>query len=386
MSVFTPHLISEQERKALTVSPDYVKFLGGYFKYKCAESVLIQYIYYGLKLDVILNKISKSWNLSADENIKKYLSESEQKNEQLVSEIKKHMFKCYRLAKLKPVDYFLFNLRNKTDEEIKNYLSDAGMMELLSKTGARQLHNIELNEKCNFYKIASHWFFRDVAIIESTNDFDEFLAITTKHKRVIIKPASVGCGQGIFIYDSSCGKSPKAMFDEIMIKGNSYIIEELISQGKEMSSWNESSVNTLRINTYKNKKGVFNHVCFIRTGRAGSFVDNGGQGGIFACIDSNTGKIMTDGYDEHGRSYETHPDSGIEYKGWQIPNWNEVLELAKYIHKTAFPKHPYIAWDFAQSKNGWVLIEGNWGQFVAQQICLGHGVKNEIIALLKGTN
>jgi hypothetical protein len=30
--------------------------------------------------------------------------------------------------------------------------------------------------------------------------------------------------------------------------------------------------------------------------------------------------------------------------------------------------HVYIGWDFTLTEKGWVLIEGNWGQFVGQYI------------------
>lgn len=37
----------------------------------------------------------------------------------------------------------------------------------------------------------------------------------------------------------------------------------------------------------------------------------------------------------------------------------------------------YIGWDFALTERGWVLIEGNWGQYVAQQSALGKGLRTE---------
>jgi hypothetical protein len=32
------------------------------------------------------------------------------------------------------------------------------------------------------------------------------------------------------------------------------------------------------------------------------------------------------------------------------------------------PHHRYIGWDFALTDDGWVLIEGNWGQFLSQYV------------------
>lgn len=381
-----PPLLSVEDRRKLRVSKDLVKRRGGWFIHACTESLLVQYLYYGLKLDILMNKFSKSYAQRADIACKMFMTPEEYSNLNLVESIKQHMFHCLKLCKSKPEEYFIYGFRNKTDDEIRSYITDSSMMEILSKTGARKLHNVELSEKCNFYRIASPWFKREVALVESVSDFDTFATIVRKFGRVIVKPASDGCGSGIFICEYLDETSLKNTFSKMMQRGSTYIIEELIKQDHRMSVWNESSVNTLRINTYKNKKGVFNHICFMRTGRSGSFVDNGGKGGIFAIIDDKTGQICSDGRNEHLETYEKHPDSGITFKGWQIPEWKEVVNLAKDIHENVFPKHPYIAWDFALSDKGWVLIEGNWGQFVCQQMCLGRGIKHEILDLLNGNN
>lgn len=377
-------LISVEDRNKLKSSDDLINRRGGKFIHACTESLLVQYIYYGLKLDILMNMFSKSYEIRAENACKNFLTPEEYLNRTIVEKIKKHMFHCLKLCKSKPEEYFIYGFRNKTDEEIRTYITDSSMMEILSKTGARKLHNVELSEKCNFYKIAAPWFKREVALVESASDYDDFANIVRKQGKVIVKPASDGCGSGIFICEYKDEQSLKNTFTEMMQRGSSYIIEELIKQDSRMGVWNESSVNTLRINTYKNKNGVYNHICFMRTGRSGAFVDNGGKGGIFAIIDDKTGRICSDGHNEHLDTFINHPDSGITYKGWQIPEWDEVLELAKIIHEKVFPKHPYIAWDFALSDRGWVLIEGNWGQFVCQQVCSERGVKQEIIDLLKG--
>lgn len=88
-------------------------------------------------------------------------------------------------------------------------------------------------------------------------------------------------------------------------------------------------------------------------------------GGIFTIIDEKTGICRTDGYDEFGGVFETHPESGVRYKGFQIPHWEDLLKFAEEIHRTV-SWYPYIGWDFAYTPHGWVLVEGNWGQFVCE--------------------
>lgn len=43
--------------------------------------------------------------------------------------------------------------------------------------------------------------------------------------------------------------------------------------------------------------------------------------------------------------------------------------------------HKYIAWDFAYTPNGWVLIEGNWGQFLSQ-FATGKGLRKQFEKLI----
>ena len=89
-----------------------------------------------------------------------------------------------------------------------------------------------------------------------------------------------------------------------------------------------------------------------------------------------------DGYDELCNVYAKHPDTGLTFKGWQVPKWQELLVLVEKIHRTNLSHHVYIAWDFALSDDGWVLIEGNWGQ-MASQYADHIGLKEQFIEYIK---
>ena len=84
-----------------------------------------------------------------------------------------------------------------------------------------------------------------------------------------------------------------------------------------------------------------------------------------AAIDESSGLIISDGMDEQGNKYQKHPESNLPYKGFQIPEWEQLIDLATKAH-LQMDRHRYIAYDFAHTDNGWVMIEGNWGQFLAQ--------------------
>ena len=167
------------------------------------------------------------------------------------------------------------------------------------------------------------------------------------------------------------------------MSGGGYILEELIQQDERMSKWNPSSVNTVRICSFRKHDGSTEQLFpFFKTGRQGSVVDNAGQGGVYASVDACTGVICTDGMDENGHTYKEHPDSKITFVGWQIPCWNELMEMASKIHQSLPEGQKYVGFDFALSKDkGWLVVEGNWGDFICQQSSLHRGIRKEIMCM-----
>lgn len=100
----------------------------------------------------------------------------------------------------------------------------------------------------------------------------------------------------------------------------------------------------------------------IRMPIAGAIVDNIAQGGLAAPIDMASGKICGPAIQkdkEIGISiFEKHPDTDVEFTGFQLPFWEEVLDLAMRAH-LAFPSMPFVGWDIAILQDGPVVLEGN---------------------------
>lgn len=289
---------------------------------------------------------------------------------------------CYIRYKITPQEYFLFRLSDKNQSERKDYLSDHLIMKLVADSSGRKIHDAELNDKYNFYKINRHFFKRNALHFNSRTSLDEFSHYALSAKRFIAKPNKAALGHGVELFATDNDIEVKNAYNRLKDNNVDYIIEDLIIQRSDMAIWNQSSVNTIRINSFLINNKFTLIYPFIRTGRKGSIVDNGGQGGIFASVDKDTGIICTEGMDEKGITYESHPDSKITYRGWQIPNWGELLQLTEQVHRN-MPKHKYVSWDFALTDNGWVLIEGNWGEFVCQQMTYKRGLKKEFILMLK---
>ena len=179
----------------------------------------------------------------------------------------------------------------------------------------------------------------------------------------------------------SCGMTVEMLFQSIVNSGR-HILEERLIQTTELSAFNESSVNTIRAITFNTKHGIRVPYCTIRTGKPGAFVDNGGAGGIQACIDFQTGRIITDGFDESGNEYVSHPSSGTVFKGYQLPDWKQLQSLLTNI-ALKVPLIRFIGWDLAHTKDGWTIVEGNENCYIiAQQMIRDKGMKREFEKLM----
>ena len=143
------------------------------------------------------------------------------------------------------------------------------------------------------------------------------------------------------------------------------------------------SVNTLRIPTVVLASGevrLFHPT--LRVGRGEGIIDNFSAGGISALIDSETGCICSDGADKQGRRYVTHPDTGVRFRGYPLPEWDKAVDMVKTAAKMV-PGNHYCGWDLAYSTHGWCMVEANCtAQMGGMQIITQTGRKAELEALI----
>ena len=307
----------------------------------------------------------------------KIFSPNAENDSRLLGDVKR----CYVRHLAKPQEYFLLGFKYKTNKERKEWITDY-VKDTYLKKYARIERAKELQDKYYVYTKMKPYFKRDACLVLGQNDKEAFMAFVKNHNRFIAKPNAGSFGADTKIWDIKVS-NPEAVFALLLASKCSWILEELIEQTSEMSKFNSSSVNSVRIPTFQTKDGIKIFGTFMRIGRKGSVVDNAGAGGIFVRIDETTGQIISDGYTEHGEIYVQHPDSKITFRGFQIPRWKELRTLALRCHKELY-EHKYIGWDFALTNNGWVLLEGNWGQFLCQQVSGQKPLKRIFISLIKG--
>ncbi|OKZ18443.1 MAG: hypothetical protein BHV81_07940 [Butyricimonas synergistica] len=326
----------------------------------------------------------KNFAISINEAFNLFLTDEQKQNKEFLKKIKKDLVKCYILYAATPKDYFLFgfNNKNRTNKQRKLFITDTVKDSVLNRLEGWDKY-IELSDKYAVYIKTKKYFGRNVMKLDNHICFDSFSKFIKCGRGIFIKPLFGSYGKDVCIFDSKLDSDIKELFEKLTInEKSSWILEEQIIQSQEMAQWNSSSVNTVRVLSFLNK-GKFHVITpFFRTGRKGSIVDNAGSGGIISNVNANTGVVYTDGFDEDGKSYECHPDSGLNFKGWQIPLWKELIETVKNVHMI-MSDHIYVGWDFALTDNGWVLIEGNWGQFLNQYVDKV-GRKEEFLKYMKG--
>lgn len=279
-------------------------------------------------------------------------------------------FSLYGLEKLKQKEWDIYLSRTKKDRILFSYYG-AIWRDII----------FVLKDKYVFYSYLKDYFKREATYIKSEADRLSFLSFCEQHHGFFAKLNKGNCGRGARIFNVDSAEKANQAFDELIGSGE-WIIEELIIQNPAIAQFNASSINTIRFPSFK-KNGVVQCVfpC-MRFGRAGSIVDNAGQGGVFVSIDQNSGEIITDAFDEKGNVYPTHPDSKLTFKGFQIPQWDELIDLVKNAHLALPENQVYVAFDLALSEKGWCIVEGNWGDWILQQTSLERGMKKEFVSLL----
>ena len=154
------------------------------------------------------------------------------------------------------------------------------------------------------------------------------------------------------------------------------LFESVVFQTKQLSSFNDTSVNTVRFMTTLWPDGSAKVIAtWFKVGRAGKCVDNAGNGGnVDAAVDVETGRIYNvvefSGW-RKAKEIKYHPDSGSRIDGVIIENWQAIIDEVLQFQQV-FPYCKAAGWDIAITEDGPVVIEVNdfWdrtGQYFIQK-------------------
>ena len=334
----------------------------------------------------IVNKYKNSWSAYLNPTIimaKKIIDRVDIYKDRLDKDkLLEDMIFCRLAYGFQPDEYLCFGLEGQSMDQRKQWISDLDRYVFIYSMNDIKDAQLFNNKVCT-YDAFKEYYKRDAIGIRVNSDYSKFLAFVKKHPIFVKKQAFEGCGRSIELIDiSKIGMSTQKYFKELISYGE-HILEERIYSHEVLNKLNPSSVNTVRCITFNTIEGIHVPFCFMKIGRNGSFVDNGGAGGLLVYIDPKTGTFVGDAYDEDNIGYAEHPDTKVPFKGYKLPEWDELLKICKEI-SSIMPTVKCIGWDMTYTNLGWIVVEGNgMTQMIAPQICGKKPTKEKTLELMR---
>lgn len=249
--------------------------------------------------------------------------------------------------------YYYYILPYLNKYEFKEAYADKNMYSVLFPE-AKQPETIVKN-------INGHFYDAD----RKELSFDAVIKLLWNIKDCIVKPTiesfngdnviKISTTDGLISNNNGEGVSIQQLLDTY---NANYIFQKCVTQHPVMASFNKTSVNTLRIYTYRVNHDSEYVVLFtaIRFGGKGAIKDNVSAGGR-SCHVNNDG-IIGDTIFRY-KSLYTGSRSEENIGSEKIPIYNEVIDCALSLHRL-LPYFDLIGWDFAIDKDSNpVMIEFN---------------------------
>ena len=274
-------------------------------------------------------------------------------------------------------EYDSYDFAHKTPAERRTYVTDAYRNRLCRRINNAKQQAVVM-DKYRTAVMFNDYYHRKFMLCTDEGQSDDFVRFGMEEDWLVVKPIDDCAGRGVQLLHAVDEQGWRSHYRQMMEQGRRYIVEQRIVQMPSMARWNESSVNTVRINTLNHDGTIRVLTANIRCGCRGAFCDNCAQGGYCANIDPASGIIITSATSKGPEKYDRHPDSGIAFVGEQIPCWQQLLDAA-FDCARRLPKLVYVSWDFALTTDGWTLVEANKGELIADQRNLGRGLKKELL-------
>ncbi|MBR3412758.1 MAG: hypothetical protein IKG81_08715 [Bacteroidales bacterium] len=177
----------------------------------------------------------------------------------------------------------------------------------------------------------------------------------------IIKPSLESHGRGVrklVIKEGMTNVDGFSLGQLLNYYGKNYLIQDSVQQHESLAALNPSSVNTIRILTYRSGMEIIPLYTVIRIGRKGQEIDNESSGGISTKINAD-GTLGKYAYGDVAEGQIEKTDSGIVLEGYKIPYLDKAVETVKKCHYQ-LPFFDLIGWDVSISKDGEpIIIEWN---------------------------
>lgn len=256
------------------------------------------------------------------------------------------------------MEYFQFRFFEISSDERKGWAGTGYMYEYQLKMNPLDKRQI-LDDKTLFYKHYGDFFVHTVADRDDLKNPDTAQKILFNSSgKIVFKKSDGKCGAQVDIRKVTDFK-PEQITG--FMDANDYdLVEEFIEQHPHLNLLSPSAVNTVRIITQLTDRNEVEILGCRQRISVDSPVDNMGAGNIAAPINDETGEISGPAVysDITKRECSAHPITGVKIEGFQIPYWDEIIEMVKNA-ANMHPQNRSIGWDVVVTEQGPGLIEGN---------------------------
>lgn len=265
------------------------------------------------------------------------------------------MEKARQISGAEYKDYVAYRFWELPDDVQKTYFTKGDANALRKKYNTNPDHIRFFMNKNEFNETFEAFLGRPWAHTPQLT-LDSFKEKFASEPRIIYKPLSDSCGHGVTVFDLTADTLESVY--ETLAALPAGVVEGYVIQHPEMAKYSRKSVNTVRLVSVRAFGKVNVLYAAFRMGGGDAVVDNFHAGGVLALIDVQTGKLVTEAIDLAGNFYANHPVTGEEIVGFQIPYWNEIVNMIEKAG-TVVEGVGYVGWDIAVTENGPILIEGN---------------------------
>lgn len=205
-------------------------------------------------------------------------------------------------------------------------------------------------------------YFRSMAYRFFDDDYnavfgEDFMKCFDGVNKLIVKPAKNLGGHGIEFFErDSDGVFMNSNGNVLSLEylkstfETDFLIQEYFIQSDYISQFNPTSVNTIRMITYRDVKTGQIHIlgAVLRIGLKGAVVDNASAGGDFIGINED-GKLGNYVFDKYARKTSFYNDKDFLKTEYIIPNYEQVKQFAIKVSKR-MPHMGLLAHDIVLDK------------------------------------
>lgn len=293
--------------------------------------------------------------LNARKHIRKFSVEYAERYGQNSRDIERDILQAKRLNHISFAEYEWTGYANLNPEQKKTVSTLWTRMQFRKQFTDRRYIGILMN-KYIFSKVFAEFYGRSCVRATDIN-LTILKEMAEKNGRIVYKPNCKGMGQGIRIFQIETQDKMEEALQYIQ-KGGNGIVEEYICQEDMLSRLNPNAVSIIRFYSVSSPEGKFLFAPVLTVARQKQ-ISNGCKDALTAMIDIRTGEVLTDAVDQNsGKIYQTHPMTGITFKGLKLNYWNEIIQMMRQAVPLG-SKISNIGWDVAITGEGPILVEAN---------------------------